>query len=418
MPANRQPNFLFIITDQQRFDALGVTSGGKVHTPNIDKLAANGVRFSGCYVAQAVCSPSRASIFSGLYPTSHGVKENIYNIDDTTSSDDFNMRVLWPGLLRQAGYHTGYIGKWHLGEKAPACFDEYYGFNSLEPHWMGEPHKSKYRVEYEADQAIDFLKRNKEKPFALCLSHYPPHTPYTAPREFVERYDGMPEPMPEYLGAVSTIDHHVGRVMQTMHQLKLMSNTVIIFTSDHGDHFGRRPMGGNKRGAYDECARVPLIFYAPEYIESRLVNNELVSNVDLMPTILDLAGINQPTGLHGLSLLPMLRGEKISWRSAVCMQNRENVIEDDRVESRGVKVGDWKFIIRGRELACKAGSPVYEMFNQRLDPDELVSVYGRENIDTAMTAILELDYWARQIGDRKTIELTAQCARDLGLAGK
>lgn len=411
----QRPNFLFIITDQQRFDAMGVTSNGKVHTPNLDKLAQNGVRFSSCYVAQAVCSPSRASILSGLYPTSHGVTDNIYGIDDTTSSDDYNMRVLWPGLLQQAGYHTGYIGKWHLGEKAPACFDEYYGFNSNLSHWMGEPQKSQYRVEYEADQAIDFLKRNREKPFSLCLSHYPPHTPYTAPDEFCKRYQGLPEPMPSYLGAVSTIDYHIGRVMQTLHDLNLADNTVVIFNSDHGDHFGRRPMGGNKRGAYDECARVPLIFYAPKLIKSGTVRDELVSNVDLMPTILEYAGVKQPMGLHGLSLCPLLRGGEVNWRSAVCIQNNENPVQDDKIVSRGVKAGDWKLIIRGRELAEKAGSPVYELFNQLLDPKEHESVYGKDNTGAIVKAILELDYWARRIGDHKTIELTAQCARDLGL---
>lgn len=412
----QRPNFLFIITDQQRWDALGVTSGEKVHTPNLDKLVANGVRFSNCYVAQAVCSPSRASIFSGLYPTSNGVTDNIYGIDDTTSSDDYNMRVLWPGLLQQAGYHTAYIGKWHLGENAPACFNEYYGFNSNFPHWMGEPQKSKYRVEHEADQAIDFLKRNREKPFALCLSHYPPHTPYTAPDAFCKRYEGLPDPMPQYYGAVSTIDHNIGRVMQTLHDLKLMDNTVIIFTSDHGDHFGRRPMGGNKRGAYEEDARVPLIFYAPEYIEQSASRDELVSNIDLMPTILEIAGVSQPQGLHGLSLNPLLHGEKVNWRSAVCVQNREKAGEEvGIVNSRGVKTGDWKFIIRDQDGAEAMKRPVYELFNLALDPEEMMSVYGIENKDAIMTAILELDYWARQVGDRKTIELTAQCARDIGL---
>jgi len=412
--SENRPNFLFILTDQQRFDALGVSGNRYVRTPNLDRLARNGVYFTNCYVAQAVCSPSRASIFSGLFPTSHRVTDNIYGVDDVTSTDDYNMRVLWPGLLQQAGYHTCYIGKWHLGEKAPACFDEWHGFNSLLPHWMGEPKKSQYRTEFEADQAIDYLRRNRNRRFALCLSHYPPHTPYTAPDEFTELYKQTPLEPKEYYGAVSAIDYQVGRVIGALHDLGLAENTVIIFTSDHGDHFGTRPGNAHKRGAYDDCARVPLIVYAPRVIVSRQIRTELVSNVDLMPTILELAGVDIPKEQHGTSLVPLLRGERPNWRSAVCIQNREGKRDDESaVQSRGVRTKDWKLIMRD-ELSDRA-KYLRELYDHRSDPQERSNVYGPENSDAVRGLLLELDYWARQIDDRKTISLTAACARDLGL---
>lgn len=408
-----RPNFLFILTDQQRFDALGASGNRHVRTPNLDRLTSDGVRFAHCYVAQAVCSPSRASIFSGLFPTSHGVRENIYGVDDVTSSDAYNMRVIWPDLLRKAGYHTGYIGKWHLGEKAPACFDEWQGFNSLEPHWMGEPHKSKYRVEHEADQAIDFLKRNQGKPFALCLSHYPPHTPYTAPKQFADLYEKTPLRPKEYYGAVSAIDHHVGRVLSALGDLGLARSTVVIFTSDHGDHFGARPGNPHKRGAYDECARVPLIFRWPGFVREQ-VSSELVSNVDLMPTILELASVGVPRGLHGASLVPLLRGESPSWRGAVCIQNREDAGDGgERVESRGVRTRDLKLILRER-LSIRA-TRLREMYDHRVDALEHDNTYAVANPEDVGRLLLELDYWSRQIGDRETRSLTAACARDLGL---
>lgn len=408
------PSFLFILTDQQRFDALGAAGNRYVRTPNLDRLARDGVRFTNCYVAQAVCSPSRASIFSGLFPTSHGVTENIYGIDDTTSSDSFNMRTLWPGLLRQAGYHTGYIGKWHLGEKGPACFDEWYGWNSNLSHWMGEPSECQYRVEYEADQAMEFIARNRKRPFALCLSHYPPHTPYTAPDRFTDLYRDTPIEPKHYYGAVSAIDWHIGRVLAKMRELGLMENTFIIFTSDHGDHFGRRPGNPHKRGAYDECARVPLLMYGPGFVASGQVRHELVSNVDLMPTILELAGIKPSAEQHGASLAPILRGERPSWRSAVCIQNREGKDGDvGAVQSRGVRTMDWKFLMR--DDLSDGASHLRELYDHRTDPGETRTVYGRDNADAVRAMLLELDYWARGIGDRKTIRLTAECARDLGL---
>jgi arylsulfatase A-like enzyme len=343
------------------------------------------------------------------------VVDNIYGVDDTTASSDYNLRVIWPGLLQKAGYRTAWIGKWHLGEKGPACFDEWYGFNSLLPHWLGEPQKSKYRVEMEADQAIDFLKRNKDAPFALCLSHYPPHTPFTAPVKFASLYPNMPMLFQMYYGAVSTIDWHVGRVLATLKELGLADNTVIMFTSDHGEHFGMRPGGGNKRAAYDESARVPLIFSAPKLISSHVVRQELVSNVDLMPTILELAGVEVPREQHGLSLVPLLKGRSPSWRSSVLIQNRESVKgkEPGAVDSRSVCTREWKLILRDG-LSDRAKS-LYELYDLRNDPFEFISVYGKENADAIRKLLVEMDYWAKQIGDKKTLELTAACAKDLGV---
>lgn len=410
-----KPNFLFILTDQQRWDALGAAGNKHIHTPNLDNIARSGVMFSNSYCAQAVCSPSRASILSGLFPTSHGVTDNVYDVDDVTSSSDYNMSVTWPVLLQDDGYHTGYIGKWHLGEKGPSCFDEWYGWNSLKSHWMGEEHRSQYRVEFEADQAIDFLERNCERRFALYLSHYPPHTPYTAPQEYVDLYANSPLKPEAYYGAVSAIDHHVGRVLAKLRELGLERSTVVIFTSDHGDHFGARPGNGHKRGAYDECARVPLIFRAPGITQSGSVRGELVSNVDLMPTILELAGVTPPREQHGESLVPLLRGESPSWRSAVCVQNTEGWPGDEAsVQSRGVRTHNWKFMMRA-QLSDRA-QYLRELYDHRTDPEERHTIYGRENAETVASLLLELDYWARRIGDKSTIRLTAECARDLGIA--
>lgn len=409
-----RPNFLFILTDQQRFDAVGFVGSRLVRTPNLDRLARHGVYFTHSYCAQAVCSPSRASIFSGLFPTTHRVTDNVYGIEDVASSDDYRMSDLWPGRLQKAGYRTCYIGKWHLGEKGPACFDEWHGFNSLLPHWTGEPQKSKYRTEVEADQAIEFLRRNRDNPFVLCLSHYPPHTPYTAPDRFVSLYENTPLKPKEYYGAVSAVDHHVGRVITKLRDLGLADNTVVVFTSDHGDHFGARPGNAHKRGAYDDCARVPLVFYAPRLIESPQVRSELVSNVDLMPTLLELASVDAPRIQHGVSLTPLLRGEHPSWRSAVCIQNTEGTPDDEGgIQSRGVRTSDWKLMLRER-LSDRALS-LRELYDHRSDAGERANVYGRDNADVVRALILEIDYWARQIVDREALRLTAACARDLGL---
>ncbi len=409
-----RPNILFILSDQHRWDALGCAGNDQVCTPNLNKLARRGVMFSNCYAAQAVCSPSRASIFSGLFPTAHGVTDNIYGINDVTSSDNYKMRVTWPGLLREAGYRTGYIGKWHLGEKAPSCFDEWYGWNTGKPHWIGEPHSSDYRSDIEADQAIDFLRRNRDLQFALCLSFYPPHTPYTAPEKFTRMYENKTLEPKEYYGAVSAIDWNIGRVLAELHRLGLSDNTVVIYTSDHGDHFGSRPGNAHKRGAYDDCARIPLIISAPKLFESGTVRSELVSNVDLMPALLDMCGVDIPGGLHGTSLVPLLTGQTVPWRSAVCVQNREGNSEGvGAVQSRGVRTKNWKFLMR--ESLSDRAEHLRELYDHRTDPHEHNTVYGKENAEVIGSLLLELDYWARSIKDQTTIRLSAACGRDLGL---
>ena len=305
----RPPNLLFIMTDQQRFDALGAEGNKYMHTPNLDKLSKAGVRFDRTYCAQAVCSPSRASILSGLYPHAHKVQDNIYGIDDVTSNPKYNMELTWPLLMQRAGYHTAWIGKWHLGKKGPKCFDEWHGFNSLLSHWMGERYASDYRSDVETDKGLDFLTRNRNRPFVLCQSFYPPHTPYTAPKKYWKYYDDTPLQPMEYYAACSDIDMNVGRLLKRLDDLDLVDDTLIIFTSDHGDHFGKRPGGSKKRGAYDDCARIPLIVRYPDLFRGGGVRNELISNVDLMPTILDIAGLSVPDGLHGSSLIPLMQGE-------------------------------------------------------------------------------------------------------------
>lgn len=416
--SKRPPNFLFIQTDQQRWDALGASGNKHMHTPNLDKLASEGVRFDNCYVAQAVCSPSRASIISGLYPHAHKVIDNIYGIDDVTSMPEYNMRTTWPLLMQQVGYHTAFIGKWHLGTKAPKCFDEWHGFNSLLPHWLGKPQESEYRSDAETEQGMAFLKANAKRPFVLCQSFYPPHTPYTAPKKYWPHYENTPLKPMEYYAACSDIDWNVGRLLATLQDLDLLENTFIVFTSDHGDHFRRRPGGREKRSAHDESARVPLIVYHPSLARGGAVRKELVSNVDLMPTLLEVAGINIPPALHGKSLVPLLVGQSIPWRDAVVVANREDVPKPEggnapTCNSRGVRTRQWKLILRDK-LSDRATS-LRELYDLEADPNETVNIYGPDKRHEIAGVLGELESWANTVRDSEALHLAAACRADLGL---
>jgi arylsulfatase A-like enzyme len=403
-------NILFILTDQQRYDGLGVVNSA-ARTPNLDRLAGEGVRFDLAYVAQALCTPSRGAIFSGLYPHSNGLQDNVYNVPDVLADPKYKLSVTWPGLLQQAGYKTGYIGKWHLGEKAPACFDEWIGYNSLKPHWVGKRDQSEYRSDVETGQAIDFIKRHAGKPFALCVGYYPPHTPYDPPKKYEQMYQGSPLKPPAYWGAVTAIDDCAGRLLKGLDDAGLRGRTLVVFTADHGEHFGKRPGGGNKRNGYDEAARVPLILRLPGVFEGGSVRADLVSLVDLMPTILELAGVKAPQALEGMSLIGH-GGAQPKPRTAVIIENQEDPAKKGRpVTSRSVRTDRHKLILR--DGLPVRGQLLWELYDCKADPLEHANIFGPGQADVISRLLDELDAWARNTGDAGGLALSKECRANL-----
>ena len=411
--AGRRLNILFILPDQQRFDALGKVNSA-VRTPNLDRLAGEGVRFDLAYVAQAVCTPSRGAIFSGLYPHSNGLQDNVYNVPDTLSDPKYKLSETWPRLLQQAGYRTGYVGKWHLGEKAPACFDEWLGYNSLKSHWMGKRDDSQYRSDVETDQAIDFIKRHADKPFALCVGYYPPHTPYDPPKKYEEMYKGSALTPPGYWGAVTAIDDCVGRLVKGLDDAGLRDRTLVIFTADHGDHFGKLPGGANKRNGYDESARVPLILRLPGVFEGGSVRNDLVSLVDIMPTILEIAGVKAPHTLEGMGLVARA-GDGPKPRTAVVIENTEDGAKGARkgqpVTSRTVRTARHKLMFRdGLSIRCQS---LRELYDCQADPREKTNLYGPQQAAVIAGLLDEFDAWAEKTGDAVGLALSKACRADM-----
>jgi len=410
MSASREPpNILYVMSDQQRFDALGLVTTS-VRTPALDRLAGEGVRFDQMYVAQAVCTPSRASIFTGLYPHTHKLQRNVYGIDNILADPHYKLGVVWPSLLRAAGYYTAYIGKWHLGEKSPPCFDEWYGYNSTLSHWLGKPQKSQYRSDLETDQAIEFLERNKAKRFALCVSYYPPHTPYDPPQKYTDMYKLDPA---AYWGAVTAIDACVGRIIEKLDALGLRERTLVIFTSDHGDHFGKRAGGSDhKEVPYEETARVPMIVRLPGMFEGGKVREELVANVDIMPTILEAARVASPRDLQGVSLVPLGRGEEVKgWRTLVCTENCGGALAKPGAHSRGIRTDHHKLILRQR--LAKGVPGLYELYDLEKDPLEKTNLFGKDQAEVIRGILDQFAVWAKETDDSTGHELTTKCRQRL-----
>lgn len=354
-----RPNFLFIYTDDQRYDALSVVQREQGErgrypwftTPHMDRIAAEGVRFRNAFVTLALCAPSRAAFLTGRYNSRNGVTNNFTPFPETS--------VTHATLLRDAGYATAYIGKWHMGSQAGPrpgftysasyvgqgkyndCPFEIDGVATPTTGWVDD---------VATDYAIDFIRRhtreNSAQPFSLVLGFKTPHVPLEPPPRAKDRFTGekwrtvpsmltrapyreppspkaapnLDRPTPlNYFRCLSAIDDNVGRLLAALDALDLAAHTVVVYTSDNGYLHGEHSLG-DKRCAYEESIRIPLLVRYPARIRAGTTADEMILNLDVAPTFLDLAGVAIPREMQGRSFVPLLAPSaatpRPAWRNA------------------------------------------------------------------------------------------------------
>ena len=415
----RPPNIVLILFDWARRDALGVYSEKNVSTPNIDGLAARGVRFDNAYTPATLCSPARASIITGLYPHAHGVRKTMYPpgitgnmptmyqdpIADPFGDERFNLAINFPKYITNSGFVSAHIGKWHLGTGNPGFFDLFKSYNSLMPHWVGAPDQSAYREDIQTGEGIRFIQENADRPFFLYQSYYTPHAPFQPPHKYAELYKERAVDHKNYYASVTSLDHNVGRVVQTLEEQGILDNTLIIISADHGGSFQDRP--GSYRGmgiAFDEAARIPMIMHWPEGLPKAVTWKSGVSLVDIAPTILSAANINTKSRImeiitgregspfHGRDLIAEIAAGEDSWPAPVFMQNvPEAAIENSWYDERAMRSEKWKLILRDFSADPRARSnALFDMVN---DPGETANLYYqaeyREQLKQQLSLMLE-----------------------------
>ncbi|MBM3860841.1 MAG: sulfatase [Verrucomicrobia bacterium] len=347
-----RPNFLFIYTDDQRWDAMSCVQKEQgerarfpwFQTPNMDRLAAEGVRFRNAFVVNSLCAPSRASFLTGCYGHRNGI------VNNHTPFPENN--VTHATLLRAAGYATGYVGKWHMGSqsgKRPG-FDYSASFTGqgkyfncpVEINGVSKPTEG-WVDDVSTDFAIDFIRAHKDKPFSLVVGYKATHGPFTPPERAKDRFAGAvarpvpnlaspaiykteldskhpgvannPDKIRDYFRCISAADDNLGRLLGALDELELADNTVVIYASDNGYYLGEHGLG-DKRSAYEESLRIPMLLRYPKLARKGRVIDQMVLNVDLAPTVLDLAGVAVPKEMHGRSWKPLLEGKAEDWRRA------------------------------------------------------------------------------------------------------
>jgi arylsulfatase A-like enzyme len=352
-----RPSFLVVLTDDHRFDALGVVQREQgeqarfpwLATPNMDRLAEQGVRFRNAFVVNALCAPSRATFLTGLYGHRNGVNDNFTPLDPSS--------VTYASLLRSAGYRTGFVGKWHMGGQLErpgfewsASYSALGGqgtyFDGVWDVAGAEQQPAGWVDDVATDYAIEFLRRQRDEPFLLVVGYKAPHSPHE-PASVPERARGLyrdvsllpppnalakaryarPQPSKRavgsgararvYLELVSAVDASLGRLLDEVDDLGLAERTVVVFAGDNGRLLGEHGLA-SKRSAYESSMRIPLIVRWPALggVSRGRVVDEMVLNLDLAPTLLELAGVAAPAELQGRSLRPLLEGASVPWRSA------------------------------------------------------------------------------------------------------
>jgi arylsulfatase A-like enzyme len=356
-----KPNIIVIISDQFRGDCIGALGLNPMGlTPNLDRMAAEGVLSRSAFCNQPVCAPARASMFTGQYPSKHGVWRNSFGLSPDA--------VTLAGTLNRAGYSSNYIGKWHLMAAAGRTGQEVRGWvppqfrggfngrweasNELEftTHaYEGEMYDNEgkpiafseqYRTEFMTDRAKRFL-RSAKGPFFLTISYLEVHhqndkDTFDPPKDFKDRYPNpfippdlrplpgsWPSQLSDYFACVAKMDETVGEIRKTLRETGLDKNTIVVFLSDHGCHFKTRNTE-YKRSPHDSSIHIPLVICGPGFNRSMQIS-ELVSQVDLMPTLLEAAGVAIPASVQGRSFLPLLDRTTGNWRNEVYFEMTEFV---------------------------------------------------------------------------------------------
>lgn len=405
-----RPNIIFILTDDQRFDSLGYAGNDIIRTPEMDKLAEEGVYFENALVTTPICSASRASIFSGRYERAHRYKFGPDPLRPEFVEDSY------PNLLKKAGYYSGFVGKFGVEMPEPeAMFDE---FENL---WVDDDAdnpgyyqngkmldgETVHLTRYAGEWALDFIDAApRDKPFALSISFNAPHAHDESEQQYFwqdevahlyqdmtmpdpalgddEYFERLPEAVREgfnrerwkwrydtpqkyqhsvkgYFRMLAGIDLEIAKIRNKLVETGQDENTVIIFMGDNGYFLGERQLAG-KWLMYDRSIRVPLIIYDPRVKEHRDVA-DMALNIDVTATILDLAGIEIPSGYHGKSLVPIVRGDTDTLsRDTVLIEHLWDF--DNIPPSEGVRTDDWKYF---RYVDVPS---IEEMYNLREDPEE------------------------------------------------
>ncbi|XOV91660.1 MAG: sulfatase [Bacteroidota bacterium] len=421
-----RPNIIFIYTDDQAAWGIGRSGNNQIYTPNIDRLASEGAYFPNAYVTTPVCSPTRVSLMTSQYASEHHVYDFIPQIGHRLYDPNIEIginpeSITFPEVLKNAGYQTALIGKWHVGIWTQTGPKTYHPTNHGYDYFMGltgggtrpvDPVLEKDGTEQQfeglttdilTNHAIDYIKSHYHNPFLLSLHYRAPHAAWlpVADEDWAP-YDTLdpeiPNPdfpdldiekvkrkMKEYMASISGVDRNIGRVLDLLKELKIEENTIVIFTSDHGYNMGhngiehkgngywitrtKHPAKGNlaensRPNMYDNSLKVPAIVKWPNVVKPGSVIPQNMMNLDWYPTVVEMAGSELPKNqiIRGRSLVPLLKEESIEWNTDIYAEY--SMINYSKAYMRTYRTPEWKLILDF------LNPERHELYHLSVDPQE------------------------------------------------
>ncbi len=463
MTARPRPNVLLIMADDHAPAALSAYGSSLNRTPNLDRIASEGLRLDRCFCTNAICTPARASVHTGKYSHTTGIK-TLNDVIDQTQETTLGM------LLHEAGYQTAFVGKWHLGHGGhsdPAGYD----FWSVLPgqgrytdpellEMGGTVTEEGYVTDVLTEKSLGWLaQRDADRPFFLVCAHKAPHDPFQPhpkhgslftdrpipePATFHDNYENraaaagmatervelmhlknhLPDPVPQglspqeqkawnyqsymrnYLRCVASIDENVGRILDFLDDNDLSEDTIVIYTADHGFFLGDHGWY-DKRFMYEESIRIPFLMRYPRTVKAGVTSDRIALNVDFAPTILDYTGVQAPAATQGRSLRPLAEDRPpADWRAAMYYRYWMHLAHFNIPAHYGIRTERYKLIYYYGEALGSSGAidrstpPEWELFDLETDPNELNNIYH----DPAMQGLVaelksELRQLQRSLGD-------------------
>ncbi|MGA7521311.1 MAG: sulfatase [Acidobacteriaceae bacterium] len=418
-----KPNILCIVGEGVRWDELSLTGNTIIRTPNMDRIGREGCVFHNAFVVNALCLPSRATMLTGMYSHSTGAVSNVQGKIDPKLP-------LVSDLLQQAGYETAFLGKSHVeGALMDHYWDYYFGFVGQADYYrprITEGIKGRYGPEklYAGEyvdtlltrKAVEWLQQKRDKPFCMFLWFYAPHAPFFRPKDMVNDLNGVPIPVPasfnedekgypgkpravadaddkigysevynddprsleelvkdHYVG-VEDNDRNIGAVLTALESQGQLGRTAILLTADHGFFLGEHHLY-DKRLMYEPSIRVPMLLRYPGKVSPGACSNDMVLNLDLAPTLLQIAGQAIPAKMQGGSFLPLAEGETIPWRQDWLYEYYEYPGFENVKPCRGVRTTRYKYI----EFFLEPKE--YEVYDLEEDPNEMHNLYSKPGYD-------------------------------------
>jgi arylsulfatase A-like enzyme len=453
---NRKPNIVVFLGEGVRYDEFSFMGNSILQTPNQDRIAREGMVFRNAFVTNALCLPSRASILTGLYSHTIGA------IDNRNRPIPENIPIV-SQFLREAGYEVAFCGKSHVkGALHDRYWDYFFGFNGQVQDYyhpvltegvagkFSEPKTyDGYTDDLVTDRALRWLEQKREKPFCLFLWFWAPHAPFYRPRRYLDLYNGVKVPKPatfdddlkgypgkpsafveadnkigttilgkddprtleevvkdHYTGVVDN-DDNVGRVLDVLEHSGQLDDTAILLSSDHGFFLGEWRFY-DKRFMHEPSIRVPLMVRYPRMVKAGSICEQMALNVDLAPTMLELAGVKVPESMQGRSLVPLLKGESPdNWRKDWLYEYFEYPDAERVRPHRGVRTERYKLIHYHKLPQYPKFPEEFELYDLQNDPGELDNLYGRPGYDSLTRLLMgRISELRKETGDHTTDGMT------------